>query len=174
MSLRVLNTESYKDLNQPKIFFKMDLFTRESSLFEISLKYKKSDIDFRISCSSDVKQYVSKLFDPDTIDLQEQFIAIYLNNNLNIIGFQRLSTGGLNSVTVDVRLIFATALKCSATSVIIAHNHPSGNMNPSQADKQLTKKVGKGLNLLDIKLLDHVIVSSSDYYSFADNCETLM
>lgn len=79
-----------------------------------------------------------------------------------------MSKGGIASTTVDVRLVLKKALEVGATALILAHNHPTGNLRPSQADKQLTAKIQKGAKVIDIQLLDHLIVSENGYFSFAD------
>ena len=87
------------------------------------------------------------------------------------MGMCPISKGGVSGTVVDLKIIFATALKGRASAIILAHNHPSANLNPSQADIDLTKKIGKAGRLLDINVLDHLILSpEGEYYSFADNC----
>jgi DNA repair protein RadC len=82
--------------------------------------------------------------------------------------FQRQTIGGIFATIADVRIIFATALKCVATGLILAHNHPSGSLQPSKADRELTKKIKEVGKFLDIQLLDHLIITPEGYYSFAD------
>ena len=95
---------------------------------------------------------------------------MYLNQANRVIGVQKLSIGGLTSAIADVRLLFGTALKVLATGVVISHNHPSGNTRPSLQDRNLTKQVKEAGKLLDIKLLDHLILTPDDQYiSMADN-----
>jgi DNA repair protein RadC len=104
-----------------------------------------------------------------TIELQEEFKVLLLNRNNEVLGIYSLSKGGVSGTVVDVKLVFSVALKCNASSLIVAHNHPSGSLKPSQADKNLTAKLKLAGNYLDIKLLDHIIITKNDYYSFADN-----
>jgi DNA repair protein RadC len=114
-------------------------------------------------------ELLMQLFNPNTIRCQEEFIVIYLNNSSRVLGTQKLSKGGINATIVDIRLILSTALKCLATGIIISHNHPSGNLKPSEKDLFITKNINEGCKLVDIKLLDHVIVTpDSGYFSFAD------
>jgi DNA repair protein RadC len=105
------------------------------------------------------------------IDCYESFFCIYLNRANNTIGWYKLSQGGISSVLVDVRLIAKQGIECLASSVILCHNHPSGNMTPSKADDQITEKVKNGLALLDIQVLDHIILSgeTDEFYSYADS-----
>lgn len=98
----------------------------------------------------------------------EEFWILMLNNSNKVIHRYNLSKGGITATMVDVRLLFKKALSHSATSIILAHNHPSGTLKPSQADKQLTEKVKKAGEILDIKVLDHLIITEKSYFSFAD------
>jgi len=107
-------------------------------------------------------------WDDDRIEFVEQFKILLLNNGKKVLGVYEVSTGGLDFVSVDFRLIFAAALKANATGIVLAHNHPSGTLKPSQADKQLTKRLVAGGEILSIHILDHIIVTSEGYYSFMD------
>lgn len=98
----------------------------------------------------------------------EEFHVIYLNNSNKVIDSHALSKGGITGTLVDIRLAFKQALNLGATSTILVHNHPSGNLNPSAADKQLTQKFKTAGESLDIKVLDHIIITEKSYYSFAD------
>jgi|SRR5690606_24257585 len=137
----------------------------------LSVKYseevKQSEL-LKIATSNDVNDALRKCFNKDTFLIQEQFIVLMLNNANRILGYYNLSYGGLTQTVVDLRLIFSTAIKCFATAIIISHNHPSGTLQPSQADKIITKKIKEAGTLLDIRLLDHVILTEENYFSFAD------
>lgn len=98
----------------------------------------------------------------------EEFWILYLNNSNKVIQETSLSKGGITGTLVDVRLAFKQALNLVATSLILVHNHPSGNLNPSAADKQLTQKFKIAGESLDIKVLDHIIITEKSYFSFAD------
>jgi DNA repair protein RadC len=140
-------------------------------LSEIKLYYKpRKTVAPRITCSADAYKQVLKFYDQNTIALQEQFIILYLNRANTVLGAHQLFTGGLTSTIADIRLIMGIALKSMACGIIISHNHPSGNLNPSEADRTLTDKVKKACDLMDIKLYDHIIVSPYEgtFYSFAD------
>jgi len=100
--------------------------------------------------------------------MHEEFWVLYLNNANRVQNSFQLSKGGLTGTLVDVRLILKKALELGAVGMILAHNHPSGNLRPSKADLQITRKTKKAAALMDIKLLDHLIVHGSEYYSFAD------
>lgn len=102
-------------------------------------------------------------------DLQtEESWVLYLNRAHAVIYIGRISSGGINNTVIDVRLVYAKALELKASSLILAHNHPSGNLNPSEADKELTKKVKMAGEHLDIKLIDHLIITEKAYFSFCD------
>jgi DNA repair protein RadC len=98
----------------------------------------------------------------------EEFWIIYLNNANKIISKSQLSKGGITGTVVDVRLVFKTALELGAVGIILAHNHPSGTIQPSEADKQITQKLKSGGEQLDIRILDHIIVTETQYFSFSD------
>lgn len=119
----------------------------------------------RISSSKSVFEIMQPLIG----DLKhEEFWIVMLNNDQRIIGKSQLSSGGLTSTVVDVRILFKRALEAMATSVILVHNHPSGQLKPSASDKEITHKIKDAGKVLDIKLLDHIIVTQHDYLSFAD------
>ena len=98
----------------------------------------------------------------------EEFWVLYLNNSNKVISKSQLSKGGITGTVVDVRLVFKTALEMGATSVVLCHNHPSGALKASDADKQITKKLKVAGESLDIKVLDHLIVTENNYFSFSD------
>jgi len=123
----------------------------------------------RIKSSSDIATLLFETWNKNTIELHESFKVILLNNSNKVKGIFEMSSGGITGTLVDLRILFAVALKTLATSIIISHNHPSGNLKPSQSDIRLTNKIKKASELLDIKLLDHLIITpNQEYYSFAD------
>jgi len=144
--------------------------TYKAQLPELILKYKKGNQKkFKITSSKDSAKALMHMFSSDLIDYREEFIIIYLNQANNSIGWLKIATGGITSVIVDKRMIFATALQCGATSIILAHNHPSGRIFPSAADKRITKQIQAGAATLDIQVHDHIIVTSENgYFSFVD------
>jgi len=138
---------------------------------EISLKYKnkvKLSELFQIQSSKDCHIAFRSVFDADTFYWTEEMILLCLNRANRVVGFYKVSGGGTAGTYVDAKVIFTIALKCSASAIIIAHNHPSGNLKPSQADKDVTKKIKEAGKLLDIQLLDHLILAEQNYLSFAD------
>lgn len=120
---------------------------------------------FRIRNSTSAYQYLQ----PGLGELpHEEFWVLYLNNSNRVLKHIQLSKGGITGTLVDVRLALKFALELNATALVLAHNHPSGTLQPSEADKQLTSKFKVAATSMDIKLLDHLIVTEKEYYSFAD------
>ncbi|MDN3666183.1 DNA repair protein RadC [Algibacter miyuki] len=112
---------------------------------------------------------VFELMQPEIGELEhEEFWIIYLNNSNKVIQKNQLSKGGITGTLVDVRLVLKTALEVGAVGLILAHNHPSGALNPSEADKNITQKLKIAAQSLDIKVLDHLIITEKAYFSFAD------
>jgi DNA repair protein RadC len=150
----------------------MEVLERSPHLSELKLSYKTSKhlkfTDYKILCKDDAYEVVSKLFDPDTIELREEFILMFLNTSKLGFGWCRFATGSKTAVQIDIAQIVAMALLANAHSVIIAHNHPSGNLTPSMSDKHLTKAVLNALHLHGIELLDHLILTRSGYTSLRE------
>lgn len=115
---------------------------------------------------ADVLKYMTPLIQDLT---HEESWVMLLNNNARLIHLVRLSTGGLTETAVDVRLLLKNALLHDATSFILVHNHPSGNLRPSRHDEELTTRANKAAMTLNIRMIDHIIVTEGDYYSFAEN-----
>lgn len=141
-----------------------------NNVAEIEVVYKPAISDKPIISSSlDAYNVLVKFFPIETLSLQERFVAMYLNRSNRVIGVYPMSVGGITGTVVDVRLLLSVALKTAATGIILAHNHPSGNLKPSEADKDLTNKIKKASEYMDIKLLDHLIITpESKYLSFTD------
>ncbi|UAM98466.1 DNA repair protein RadC [Polaribacter litorisediminis] len=112
---------------------------------------------------------VFHLMQPIIGDIEhEEFWVLFLNNSNKVLAKTQISKGGLTATIVDVRLLFKRALELTSVGVIVCHNHPSGKLEPSNADKQITQKIKQAGVTLDIKLLDHLIVTQKSYFSFAD------
>jgi DNA repair protein RadC len=118
-----------------------------------------------IKGSQEVAQYLNEKLKDLTYEV---FAVIFLNQANKIIHFEVISKGGITGTVADPRIILKLALEFGAVGIILCHNHPSGNLNPSNADKAITKKIGDASSLMDIKLLDHIIVSDEGYYSFME------
>ena len=142
-------------------------------LKELQVKYtpsKKLYQGERITNSELAFQYVSDTFNHETIACQEQFNVLFINHAHLPIGYYKASVGSNTATVVDLKLLMGLAVKSLASCMIIAHNHPSGNLTPSDNDIQLTEKIKNACKLFDITLLDHLILSPcGGKYSFADN-----
>lgn len=137
---------------------------------EIKLSYtRKGNSEKLISCSRDAVDVFRQYFDLDEMDYRESFFALYLNQANKVLGIRKISESGISSTIVDVRIIMQTALLCNASYLIVAHNHPSGNLKPSAEDLKITQNLKNASEFLNIKLLDHCILTSTDYLSFADD-----
>ena len=121
----------------------------------------------QISGQIDAYQLFIDTWDKTKIELVEQFRVMLLNKANRVLGICTLTTGNVSGTIADPKQIFALALKANATAIIIAHNHPSGNLTPSTEDYALTKKIKEAGDFLDLKVIDHFIVTSEGYYSFA-------
>ncbi|SCY90663.1 DNA repair protein radc [Flavobacterium anhuiense] len=138
---------------------------------EIDLIYRtkvKSTDRPKITSSKSAYAILMDCWDPDKIEFIEQFKVLLLNQSNRVLGLYQASSGGIAGTVVDIRLLFASALKANAAAIIISHNHPSGKTAPSEADKAITRKIKTAGELLEIRLLDHLIVTEEKYYSFLD------
>lgn len=146
----------------------------QENLFQVSevqLAYKtkvKPSQRPSIKSSKDAYEILINHWDRDKLDLLEQFKVVLTNRANKVLGIIEIASGGISGVAVDLKLVFIAALKAGASGILISHNHPSGNLTPSQPDLDLTRKIKKGCEILEITLLDHIILTSEKYYSFAD------
>jgi len=141
------------------------------SVAEIALVYRttvKPSLRPKVTSSRIAYEVLLAGWDEERIEFVEQFKVLLLNTANRVLGIYELSTGGVAATVADPKLVFSAALKANASGIILAHNHPSGNLNPSDADKGLTLKMAGGGKLLDIQVLDHLIVTPEGYYSFRD------
>lgn len=129
---------------------------------------KKNSLNsIQITKSEHVNNWIREVY-PVDLKVREAMVAIFLNRRNNTIGFQITSIGGFTSIVVDIRIVLQTALLSGATSIILCHNHPTGNLEPSLSDKELTDKFKKACEVMDIQLMDHLILTEDSYYSFLD------
>lgn len=137
---------------------------------EIRVSYHpKSGQRALIKSSLEAFDVIWEFFPKSTISLQERFIVVYLNKANRVIGVYPISVGGLSEVVADVKLILSVALKCAASGIILAHNHPSGNLTPSKQDLLLTRNIVDIGKMLSLTVLDHIIISPEQkYISLAD------
>lgn len=138
---------------------------------EVVLSYKSQvapSLRPKVGSSKEASEILRENWDAGRIEFQEQFKVLLLNRANRAIGICEISSGGVSGTVADPKLIFAAALKACASSIIVAHNHPSGNLTPSQSDIDLTRKLREAGKFLEIQMLDHVILTVEGYYSFAD------
>ncbi len=143
------------------------LKTNKISEIKVSYSTPKND-KIKISNSDDSYKIILACWSKHTIELQEEFKILLLNNSNKVLGIHSCSKGSVTGTIVDAKLIFSVAIKCNASAIILAHNHPSGSLEPSQSDKRLTNKLKKAGDYLDVKVLDHLIITRDGYFSFAD------
>ncbi len=137
---------------------------------EIKVSYQpkiKPSERVQITCSEDAVNVFRQIWEYP-LELKECFYALFLNRANRVLGYYLVSVGGLSGTVIDIKGILQTALKANASSIILAHNHPSGNSTPSDADKKVTTKAKGASLLLELQILDHVILMREGYYSFAD------
>lgn len=174
---KIILTKAENDLNQLAKFSVKDLQKIKgigeakaiSIVSALELGRRRKDMDFvqkvRITCSNDIYQ----LMKPQLMDLpKEEFWILLLNRANSLIKKEQVSSGGVSGTVADPKIIFKAALDQYASSVVLVHNHPSGNLKPSQADINLTNKMKEAGKLLEIPILDHIIFGDQGYMSFAD------
>ncbi len=121
----------------------------------------------KVRCSQDADQALRLIW--PSFEHREFFYIMLLNRSNQILGFSQISMGGISGTVTDVRIIFQTAIKANACGLVIAHNHPSGNLTPSEADLAITQKIKEAGKVLDISVLDHLIITEEGYLSMADD-----
>lgn len=139
---------------------------------EVQVSYKPDyNISERPKITSSQQTYslLKQQWDMGKISFLEEFKVILLNRSNHVLGIVDISMGGVSGTYVDPKVVFAVALKCTASGIILTHNHPSGSIRPSEADIKLTKRLVECGKLLDINVWDHIILSEESYYSFADD-----
>lgn len=144
-----------------------------TSIAEVALVYRsrvKASDRPQVKCSRDAYNLFLETWDKNTIEHVEEFKMLLLNRSNVVLGIMNVSKGGISGTVTDIRIILQAAIKANSSGIIVCHNHPSGNLNPSESDIKLTNKIKESGNLMDIQLLDHLIINSDeDYNSFADN-----
>jgi DNA repair protein RadC len=139
---------------------------------EVKLIYRtnvKASERFQVKTSRDAFEIFMEAWDQDSIEHVEEFKLLLLTRSNKVLGVASISKGGLSGTVTDVRIILQYAIKANASGIIICHNHPSGNLNPSESDLAITRKVKDSAKLMDIQLLDHLIITpEAGYYSMAD------
>lgn len=159
----------YWIINMVTNLFKIDIMNIDYKVGEVKLSYKpKFKNQQKVTCSEDAYRYMLSTYKKGTICYKEYFKVLFLNQANQILGYTLISEGGITETCADVRLIMQAALLTNSVALILAHNHPSGNLKPSRQDMEITKQVREASNFMRIKILDHIILSDTEYYSFAD------
>lgn len=146
-------------------------FPEWTRVAEVELVYKtkvKPSERPKVGTVKECYELLKELWNENTIEMQEEFKVMLLNRSNRVIGIYEASAGGLTGTVADPRLILAAAIKSLSVSIILSHNHPSGNLKPSRADEELTQKIKVAASYHDIRVIDHIIITSEGYYSFAD------
>ena len=142
-----------------------------SQVAEITLSYRpnsKMSDKPQVVSSQGAAKVLRANWDESKLEFIEEFKVILLNRANRVLGIVNASSGGTCGTVVDLKVIFAAAMKASASCMILAHNHPSGTLRPSEQDTQLTERMAKAGKLLDLPVMDHIILTAEGYYSFAD------
>lgn len=142
-------------------------------------KYKFPKIKVKVSVTKGDKvtitspekmvEVMRSIFDADTIMWTEEVIMVCLNRANDVVGYYRVSSGGFSGTVLDPRVVMTIALQNASSSIILAHNHPSGNLKPSEGDISITEKIKNACAFFDMKLLDHIIITDENYYSFNES-----
>jgi len=141
---------------------------KSPTLAEVKLKYNsEQSINYcpTVTSPDEAEKVLRQIWDEDTIQLKEEFVVLLLNNAKKCLGWSKISSGGATATIVDPPTIFQVALLANATSIILAHNHPSGNTSPSKSDKNLTNRIKESGKMLGIEVEDHIILTGEDYVS---------
>lgn len=144
---------------------------KNNAIAEVEITYKRTKtVSVKVSRSQDAERYLRSIWS-NQIEYREEMYLLLLNRANEVLGYNCLSKGGTAGTVVDVKMVLQLAIKTNAHAVILAHNHPSGNLRPSIQDKRLTEKVKQASELLEVQLLDHLILTGESFYSFADELE---
>lgn len=141
-----------------------------NTLQEIEVTYRnpvKISERAKITSSKIAEQLLREVWS-DNMEFCESFYLICLNRSSRVLGWLKISQGGLSGTVVDIRHVFSIALKSNSAAILVAHNHPSANLQPSESDIQITRKIKQAGILLEIPLIDHIILTKDGFYSFAD------
>jgi DNA repair protein RadC len=149
----------------------LNLFSQ--NVAEVTLSYRnkiKASERLQVKSSKDAYDIFMGSWSYDSIGHVEEFKLLLMTRSNSVLGILSVSRGGISGTVTDVRLIYQAAIKACASGIIVCHNHPSGNLNPSESDTKITQKIKEAGYILDVQLLDHLIISpDNNYYSFADN-----
>lgn len=155
--------------NMETDLFKLNIMNTDYKVGEVELSYKSNVRNKqKIATASDAYNMLRPTFREGTISYKEYFKVLFLNQGHEALGYTLISEGGITETTVDVRIVLQAALLTNATSLILAHNHPSGNLRASKQDIALTEHIRKAAQIMQITVLDHIILTDGNYLSFAE------
>lgn len=142
----------------------------QDKVAEVQLAYKPKIKERRklIGSADSYGFLIQKCYNPNTISHHEEFKCVFLNNRLQMLGWSTISSGGISETIVDIRLILQYAILMNASCILCSHNHPSGSVKPSRDDDRLTERLKKACDVMNIKLLDHIIVTEDSFFSYSD------
>ncbi len=163
------STKPIKYKTTPEVVLSGD-FRKDIQIPEIKVRFNRGKTFGKITSSKDVHQFLLRVYGR-AISLQEHFVLLLTDNQLNILGYYKHTVGTPVSTLADIPMIMSIVLKTMARSFIVSHNHPSGNTSPSEADRRLTRQLKQAAEKLNLSFLDHIIVTKTGYYSFADRSE---
>ena len=139
---------------------------------EVKVRYNKGKkVLGKIKSTKEVAEFLMKLYPKGGVDLQEYFIVLFLNSQYEILGYYKHTVGTNNKTLIDKRILLSTALKVMANFLILSHNHPTADPDPSSADRASTKRLKEAAELLEIMVVDHIIIGNGHYYSFLEQRE---
>jgi DNA repair protein RadC len=144
-------------------------FAKSLKHSQLRVTYKEHILSHSLYSSEDSFHFFLEIWDKGLINIQEQVYILYLNAANKVISWRCLNTGTGSKTLFDMKMAMACALNCMASKIILAHNHPSGILKPSAGDIDITEKLSYAAGILDIKLIDHLIITKTDYYSFTNN-----
>lgn len=149
----------------------VDFQTEKFLVAEIVTTYnrRKQKTSIKVTTSNDCHRLVKRLFKDDEIEHRERMYAVYLSRRNEVLGWQLQGLGGVSGTACDLKVVFQTGLLCNTSAIILAHNHPSGNLKPSQSDIDITRKAKDFGRFIEMQILDHLIVTLEGYYSFSDD-----
>lgn len=172
MDYRTANTEEQEARTEAAANLgTLERFEKSPRLAELKVAYRSRTKDrgqWLIRSPKDVEQYLRAVWNKDTLELVEEFVVVCLNGRHEATGWVRVASGGFNATPIDPRLIFGIALQTASSAIVVAHNHPSGSLEPSELDRQVTERLTEAGRLLGVAVLDHLILTRDGAFSFTE------
>jgi DNA repair protein RadC len=163
-------------MEEPMTMIAIKSFHRSPQLAELRVSYKRRKtpdgkqlrMPWMLTSSQSAEKYLHSVWDPHKLELVEDLYLVCLNGAQEALGWVRVSSGGFDRAVVDPRMIFGIALQAASSAIVVAHNHPSGEVLPSDEDLDVTRKLAAAGQMLNVPLLDHIILTKNAAFSFAD------